>query len=130
MMAMPSPRSRPMRSNRRSASRLSERGRRLVEDDHAGLGAERLGDLDQLALALGEPFDQRLGRDRESRRRQQFARRGRGAPPVDEADTRDRRVGNPAMNRFSAMVRLLNRFSSWWMKAMPWARRVARPRGR
>ena len=33
-----------------------------------------------------------------------------------------RRRGKPSMKMFSAIVRLLKRLSSWWMKAMPCAR--------
>ena len=52
-----------------------QRCRRLVEDDDLRLGAQRLGDLDELALALRQPADQRRRRQVEVDRGEQFAAR-------------------------------------------------------
>ena len=44
-------------ANRRCGLALGQRGRRLVEDQHRELGAERLGDLDHLLLGARESCD-------------------------------------------------------------------------
>ena len=46
---------------------IGERGRRLVEDQHRELGAERLGDLDHLLLGAGEVLDPLVAAAAESR---------------------------------------------------------------
>jgi hypothetical protein len=49
---------RPLISSRVSMLRVEARGR-LVEDQHVGVGQDRLGQPHALAIALGEPADQR-----------------------------------------------------------------------
>ena len=127
MTAMPLALSRPIRSNSRSVSRwVSE----VVGSSKMMMRASALKAL-AISTSWRSPCDRRLtgvegGTCRStdassSALRAAAARRSISGRPRTS-------FGNPSMNRFSATVRLRNRFSSWWMKAMPlaWASRGLR----
>ena len=59
----------PQRVEQHLRARRAERRRRLVEDQHARLGEQRLGDLQQLALGEAEVLDRRPQRRRRDRDR-------------------------------------------------------------
>ncbi len=101
-----------------------QRRGRLVEDDDRRIELQRLGDLDQLAFARRQPLERRVGqRDRDRpRSRSSRVRSARLARSMSASGPKRRR-GKASMKMFSAIVRLLKRLSSWWMKAMPLARR-------
>jgi hypothetical protein len=65
-----------------------ERGGRLVEDDQSRLAAQRLDDLDELALALGEPAERRARGDIEIDERERGLAALSHPPPIDEGQTR------------------------------------------
>ena len=65
-----------------------ERGGGLVEDDDPRVGAQRLGDLDQLPLALAEPRHRRARGDVELDRGQQLAGALAHLAAVDERQAR------------------------------------------
>ena len=129
MMAMPWRRSRSMMSNSRSVSR--------VVSDVVGSSKMIMRALLPSALAIStscrSPCDRRLtgvfgctsrstADNSSCVRVRTFVRSMNGSPGT--------RLGKPAMNRFSATVRLRNRLSSWWMNAMPRASASRGPRGR
>ena len=77
MIAMPARAQPPDLGEQALALACGQRGGRLVEDDDARVGTQRLGDLDQLALALAQAGDRRARGDIEVDRRQQLAARAR-----------------------------------------------------
>ena len=95
---------------------IGERGRRLVEDQHREVGAERLGDLDHLLLGAGEILDP-------------LARPQRKAEPLEDlvgaavqlATCRESRgcVSSAPRNRFSSTVSVGTSENSWNTALMP-----------
>ena len=75
MTPAPDARSLPTTANRRSTSRVGQRRRRLVHQEDAGVGADGLGDLDELLLGQAERVDRALDVDR-------------GAQPLEQRATR------------------------------------------
>ena len=100
---------------------LGERGGRLVEDQHAAVERQRLGDLDQLLLGDRKRADED-GRVDGAELRQRLAgprRRGPDSPSATSGC-----VLISAMKMFSATVTSGQSAISWWTKPMPssWAR--------
>jgi hypothetical protein len=62
---------------------VRERARRLVEDEHAGVGRESAGDLDHLLQVRSQPADGRVEVDRAAERVEQRARSAPRVAPVD-----------------------------------------------
>src|SRR3954451_7256060 len=85
---MPRRRSRSMMPNKPVGLPPRQRGRRLVEDDHPGVHAQRLGDLDKLALALAQLAYGSAGRVPDIHLLQQLPRPAPQPPPVDEGQYR------------------------------------------
>ena len=97
-----------------------QRRRRLVEDDEPRLSA-----LSALAISTswrspcGRRHDRRRGRDLQVDERERLLRlRSRSVRRSMNGRPRTS-LGKMSRNMFSATLRLGNRLSSWWMKAMP-----------
>ena len=80
MMVVPPAASRAISSNSRAVSREVSEVVGSSKMMMPGIELQRLGDLDQLPLARGEPLDQRVGRQGEVDRCQQRRASGRRAP--------------------------------------------------
>ena len=80
---------------------LAERGGRLVEDQHARLGEQRPGDLDQLALGERQLLEPRAQRDVEPESAQHRPAR----PPSRARETNGPRRSSRIMNRFARTSR-------------------------
>src|SRR3712207_7482218 len=63
-----------------------ERGRRLVEDHHLGVGMERFGDFNQLTLTLGQVANEAGWRNSKIDLGQQFPGLSADASTVDEGN--------------------------------------------
>ncbi len=96
-----------------------QRGRRLVEQQDAALGGERLGDLDQLHLRDRQLDD---GRSR-SRLTSSSARQRAASSRVAARSTRPRLRGTSCRAMFSATEKPGTRLRSWCTTPMPaaWA---------
>ena len=93
-----------------------QRRGRLVEDQHRGVAAERLGDLDHLPARQAEVADQRARVDVLARMRASSASaRRRWARAVDQAEA----LGGSESEMLSATVRSGISDSSWKMQTMP-----------
>ena len=110
-----------------------ERGRRLVEDDDARLGAQRLRDLDQLPLALAEGGSAACRAGVEARRRPAARAPGRATLRRSMNGRPRTSFGKPPMKRFSSTVRLLEEVQllvderDARRPRRPWARAARRP---
>ena len=102
-----------------------ERRGRLVEDQHARLDRQRLGDLDQLLVGHRQAADRRADVELDVQLLEQRLRRPARRAPVDRC--RSRPDGAWPMNTFSATVRSGKSRGSWWTTAMPSARAWAGP---
>ncbi len=102
-----------------------QRRGRLVEDQHARLDRERLGDLDQLLVRHRQAADRRADVEPDVELLEQRLRPARRIAPQSIGPQRP--DGAWPMKTFSATVRSGNRRGSWWTTAIPSARAWAGP---
>ena len=102
-----------------------ERRGRFVEDEHAGLDRQRLGDLDQLLVGHRQAADRRADVEVDVELARTAPAAARRVAPQSIVPSRP--DGAWPMNTFSATVRSGKRRGSWWTTAIPSARAWAGP---